>query len=204
MAEIKNIFFDVGGVLLTNGWDENERARVLPRFGVEQAEFEARHAAASREWERGRCTMCEYFEATIFYEPRSFTLEEVWAAVKAESRVLHPGCIELLSELAGTGRYRLFTLNNESRELNDYRMGAFGLRQFFSAFVCSSYVGELKPQAGIYRAALEIAQAAAAASVFIDDRAENLSPAHALGMSGIQFMNPLQLRAELTRLGIKI
>jgi putative hydrolase of the HAD superfamily len=204
MAETTTIFFDVGGVLLTNGWDEGERSRVLPRFGEERAAFEARHVTANPEWESGRMTAREYFDATVFYEPRSFALDEIFAAVKAESKVLDAGCFELLAELAAGGRYRLCTLNNESRELNDYRIGAFGLRQYFSVFVCSAYVGEMKPRAGIYRAALELTQVEPGAAVFIDDRAENLKAARALGMRGIQFMNSQQLRVELDKLGVTI
>ncbi|HEY0308425.1 MAG TPA: HAD family phosphatase [Acidobacteriaceae bacterium] len=202
MAEIKTIYFDIGGVLLSNGFDEHQRARVLPRFGIDPVEYEPRHDAANAKWERGLCTVHEYFDQTLFYEPRSFSFEEIWAAVKAESVVLHPGCFDVLAELKATGRYRLCTLNNESRELNDYRLQAFGLTQYFDTFICSGYVNEMKPHPNIYRSALELTQAAAELSLFIDDREENLTPARALGMKGIRLQSAEQLREDLSKLGV--
>jgi len=202
MTEIKSIFFDIGGVLLTNGWDETQRARVLPRFGLDVNEYNARHHEANESWERGLITVHEYFEKTTFYQPRSFSFSDIWAAVKAESKVLYPGSFAILQELAATGRYRLSTLNNESRELNDYRITAFGLKGFFTTFICSGYVNEMKPHAGIYRSALEITQAVPEQSVFIDDRENNVQAARDVGMHGITFNEPQQLRAELKKLGV--
>jgi putative hydrolase of the HAD superfamily len=171
---------------------------------VDLADYEARHPAANHKWERGLCTERDYFNETLFYKPRDFSFDDVWAAVKAESRVLDAGCFDILAELVAAGRYRLCTLNNESRELNDYRLQVFGLTRYFDTFICSGYVNEMKPHLNIYRSALELTQAPAAESVFIDDRAENLEPARELGMSGIQFQGSEQLRRELGRLGIAV
>ena len=201
MAEIKTIFFDIGGVLLTNGWDSSQRARVLPRFGVDVAASDVHHYVANEKWERGLCTAREYFDKTVFYEPRSFTFDELWPEVKAESKMLHPECFDIVRSLVG--RYQLCTLNNESRELNDHRIEAFGLKKLFTVFICSGYVGEMKPHAGIYQSALEITQADPAASVFIDDREANVQPVRELGMHGIVFSDPKQLRAELAKLGVE-
>ncbi|MDR3735534.1 MAG: HAD family phosphatase [Acidobacteriaceae bacterium] len=202
MTEIKTIYFDIGGVLLSNGFDEHQRAHVLPQFGVDLADYETRHPAANHKWERGLCTAHEYFNETLFYKPRDFGFDEIWAAVKAQSAVLHPGCFDIVAELQAVGRYRLCTLNNESRELNDYRLQAFGLTQYFDTFICSGYVNEMKPHPNIYRSALELTQAAAEQSVFIDDREENLTPARALGMKGIRLQYPEQLREDLLKLGV--
>jgi putative hydrolase of the HAD superfamily len=202
MANIKTIFFDLGGVLLTNGWDPLQRADVLPKFGVDVAEFDARHDAANYEWERGLSTAREYFDKTLFYEPRKFSFEDIWPEVKAESKVLHPECFEVAAALAATGRYQLCTLNNESRELNDYRIQTFGLKRFFTVFICSGYVNEMKPHTNIYRSALEITQAVPAQSVFIDDREANVEPARELGMHGIVFSDPKQLKSELAKFGV--
>jgi HAD superfamily hydrolase (TIGR01509 family) len=202
MAEIKTIFFDLGGVLLTNGWDPLQRADVLPKFGLDAAEYNARHEEANHSWERGLSTVHDYFDKTLFYEPRTFTFDEIWAAVKAESKVLHPECFEIVAELAASGRYQLCTLNNESRELNDHRIRAFCLKKYFTVFICSGYVNEMKPHKDIYRSALEITQADPAKSVFIDDREGNIVPAREMGMHGITFTDPKQLRAELAKLGV--
>jgi len=204
MAEIKTIFFDIGGVLLTNGWDSSQRARVLPRFGVDVAASDAHHEEANTKWERGLCTAREYFDKTVFYQPRKFTFDELWPEVAAESKVLHPECFEIAAALAGTGRYQLCTLNNESRELNDYRIQTYGLNKLFTVFICSGYVCEMKPHAGIYRSALEITQAEPAKSVFIDDRESNVQAAREQGMYGITFTSPAQLKMELAALGVTL
>ncbi len=199
---IRTIFFDLGGVLLTNGWDPLQRADVLPQFGLDVTEYNARHYEANESWERGLSTVHDYFNKTVFYEPRKFTFDELWQKVKAESKVLHPECFEIAAELAATGRYQLCTLNNESRELNDYRIQAFELKKYFTVFISSGYVNEMKPHAKIYRSALEITQAVPAESVFIDDREANIVAAREQGMHGITFSSPKQLRAELAKLGV--
>jgi putative hydrolase of the HAD superfamily len=201
---IRTIFFDLGGVLLTNGWDPRQRADVLPRFGLDVAEYNERHYEANESWERGLSTVHDYFRQTVFYKPRKFTFDELWPAVKAESKVLHTECFEIAAALAATGRYQLCTLNNESRELNDYRIQAFELKRYFTVFISSGYVNEMKPHAKIYRSALEITQAVPGESVFIDDREANVQPVRELGMHGIVFSDPKQLRAELAELGVTV
>ena len=73
MAEISTILWDVGGVLLTNGWDHLERSAVLQHFGLDSAPFEQRHELANDPWEKGFMTAEQYLLQTVFYEPRPFT-----------------------------------------------------------------------------------------------------------------------------------
>jgi putative hydrolase of the HAD superfamily len=201
--EIRTIFWDVGGVILTNGWDVDQRARVLTRLGVDLAEYEARHDAANFCWERGLSTAREFFDRTVFYQPRDFTFEELWPQVCAESGVLNPACYEMLDRLAASGRYRLATLNNESRELNEYRLNAFDLRRRFGYFICSGYVHEMKPLPDIYRAAIDISGLPAEQALFIDDKQENCDAAMSFNMKAIRFESPSQLRAALLDVGIE-
>lgn len=203
MSEIKVIFWDIGGVLLTNGWDKDQRARVLGALGVDLPEYEARHEAANFFWERGLSTAREFFRKTVFQpnQPvRSFSYDDLWERVCAESKVLHPGSFDVLRGLAG--RYRLATLNNESRELNEYRLDAFGLRNCFDFFICSGYMHEMKPLPDIYRAAVEIAGVPAEQTLFIDDKQENCDTARSLGMRAVRFVSPAQLTQELAHYGI--
>ena len=144
--EIKTIFWDIGGVLLTNGWDEAQRAHTLTPLGVDLADFESRYEAANFFWERGLSTAVEFFNKTLFRadQPnRKFSFEDIWPLVCAESKVLHPECFDILTSLRGN--FKVATLNNESRELNAYRIDAFNLRQYFDYFICSGYVHEMKP-----------------------------------------------------------
>ncbi|WP_254064016.1 HAD family phosphatase [Granulicella sp. S190] len=202
-SHIKTIFWDIGGVLLTNGWDRGQRTEVLKRLGVDLADYEARHEEANYFWERGLSTAEHFFNQTVLNQNPNLTFAELWPQVCAESKILHPGSLDVLGELASSGRYHLATLNNESRELNEHRLDAFRLRPFFDYFICSGYVHEMKPHSGIYQAAIEISGHVAETALFIDDKVENCDAAAALGMQTICFESPKQLRAELAQLGLR-
>ena len=205
-SSIRTLFWDVGGVLLTNGWDVEQRARVLRRLNVNLEAYEEVHEAADYYWERGLITAQDFFSQTVLRANAhlGLTFDLLWPQVCAESKVLHPECLDILAELKESGRYRLATLNNESRELNEYRLDAFKLRSLFDYFICSGYVHEMKPMAGIYKAAIAISGFEAATALFIDDKQENCEAATALGMNVIRFNSPQQLRAAFTEYGINV
>lgn len=196
---IKTIIWDIGGVLLTNGWDRGQRSRVLSRLGVNLEAYEERHAGANYYWERGLSTAEEFFDATVFDANPELDLsfDTLWPQVCAESKVLNPDALDLLAELREANTYRLATLNNESRELNAHRLDAFKLRPLFDYFICSGFVHEMKPLPDIYRAAIDISGHPAGTSLFIDDKQENCDAAVAQGMHAIKFDSPAQLRAAL-------
>ena len=202
---IETIFWDIGGVLLTNGWDEGQRGRVLASLGVDVPAYEAVHDRENWFWERGLITAEEFFRRTVI-EPNpelGLTFETLWPLVCGESRVLYRECFDVLRGLRAAPGVRLATLNNESRELNGYRLDAFGLRESFDFLVCSGYVGEMKPAPAIYRAAIEISGRPAETALFIDDKAENCEAARASGMQAIHFQTPAQLASELLRHGVE-
>jgi FMN phosphatase YigB (HAD superfamily) len=201
--KIKTIFWDVGGVLLTNGWDKSQRTEVLNRLGVDLADYESRHEEANYFWERGLSTAEHFFNLTVLNQNTTLTFSELWPQVCAESKILHPENFDILGKLGTSRRYRLVTLNNESRELNEHRLDAFRLRPFFDYFICSAYVHEMKPHAEIYRAAIEISGHVAETALFIDDNVENCNAARSFGMRAIQFDSPTQLRDELAQLGLR-
>jgi HAD superfamily hydrolase (TIGR01509 family) len=204
-AAIRTIFWDIGGVLLTNGWDKGQQQRVLTRLGVNLADYDARHDAANFFWERGLSDARTFFNKTVFHAEAptyNFTFEDLWAAICAENHVLHKECFDILATLQSSGAYKLATLNNESRELNAYRLDAFHLRQYFDYFICSGYVHEMKPHPGIYQAAIDISGFPAETALFIDDKLENCEAATALGMQAIRFESPTQLSNELAQLGV--
>ena len=203
-SEIETIFWDVGGVLLTNGWDKDQRAEVLGRLGVDLEEYESRHEEANFYWERGLSTAEHFFNQTVFTTPRAFTFEELWRQVCAESKILHPDCFDILGALAADKRFNVATLNNESRELNHHRLDAFRLRPYFNYFICSGYVHEMKPNPGIYRSAIDISGFPADTALLIDDKIENCEAAEAAGMNAIHFTSPEQLYGALSGFGIKV
>jgi putative hydrolase of the HAD superfamily len=198
---VTHIFFDIGGVLGSNGWDREQRAGTARHFGLDVAELEDLHGETIAMLEQGRMSLDEYLRCTVFSRPRPFEPEEFKACMLAQSAPF-PETIDLARELARTERYRLMTINNESAELNQHRLQQFGLRDIFIAFFSSCWVGVLKPARRIYEVALAMSQAEPDSSVFIDDRERNLEPARELGMRAIRFTDALQLRQELAGLGV--
>lgn len=196
------ILFDVGGVLLTNGWDHAERALVLAHFGLDIAEFERRHPAPYSAWESGLTPIGDYLNATVFYQPRSFTPQDFYQLMIAQSRVLEDSAIETLKELAASKKCLVGALNNEARETNEYRFEKFGLRSLFQVALSSCYLGLRKPDAAIYLRALDILGRPADRILFIDDRAQNVAAAVAAGIHGIQYTGAEALRRDLTNLGV--
>ncbi|MGD1022089.1 MAG: HAD family phosphatase [Candidatus Sulfotelmatobacter sp.] len=203
MSAIHAIFWDVGGVLLSNAWDHNERAAALEHFRLDQEEFHARHEMVVSSFERGKISLDEYLDRTVFYRNRPFTRDEFRDYMFSLSRPL-PEVLAFARSLAASGKYFMGTINNESRELNLLRIEKFGLREIFRLFVSSCFVGLRKPESGIYRLALEITQINPEECCFIDDRALNLECAAKLGMRTIQMQTLDQLQGDLGKLGVKI
>lgn len=202
MPEIHAIFWDVGGVLLSNAWDHSERAAALAHFHLDEEEFRARHEAIVAPFERGEISLDEYLDRTVFYRERPFTRDEFRDYMFSLSQPM----LEVLAfarALADSGKYFMGTINNESRELNLHRIEKFGLRKIFRLFVSSCFVGLRKPESGIYRLAIEITQFNSEDCCFIDDRTQNLEPAAKLGMKTMQMQTLDQLRADLEKLGVK-
>ncbi len=196
------ILFDVGGVLLTNGWDHGERAQVLDSFHLDKADFEKRHPIPYDAWERDRINVREYLDTTLFYETRNFSEDDFLHALFAQSVELPDGALGIVRELAALDKCMLGALNNEAREPNDYRFREFSLRDYFAVAFSSCYIGLRKPQLAIYRRALDILGKPAQRVLFIDDRTENAAAAAAAGMKSIRFEGAGQLRRDLETLEV--
>ena len=199
MKPIRTLFWDVGGVLLTNAWDHEERDRAAQKFQLQKADFETRHKEVVTPFEEGKITLDQYLERTVFYQPRTFSKDEfksyMFSLSKPKTEVL-----EFARALAG--KCLMATINNESREMNDYRIKQFGLAQIFDLFVSSCYVGMRKPDEKIYRVALDVIQKAPDECCFIDDRPPNIEGAAKVGMQTVLMRDPLQLKRDLQTLGI--
>lgn len=199
-TQYTHVFFDIGGVLGTNGWDREQRASAAERFGLD-GEFDQRHHEVVGDWETGRLSLDEYLDVTVFYEPRGFTRDEFVDFMRAQSEPW-TDTIAIARRLARPGGPVLMTLNNESVDLNVWRIESFGLRDLFTAFVSSCWVGAHKPSRLIYERALGIAGAAPGETLFVDDRAQNLAPARALGMDTVRFTDCAALERELRERGL--
>jgi putative hydrolase of the HAD superfamily len=203
VSAIRAIFWDVGGVLLSNAWDRTQRTTALEHFHLDEAEFHDRHEMVVSSFERGKITLDEYLDRTVFYRTRPFTRDEFRDFMYSLSQPF-PEVLSFAQALSDSGKYFMGTINNESRELNYYRIEKYGLRKMFRLFVSSCFVGFRKPERDIYRLALETTQIPAEACCFIDDRALNLECATKLGMKTIEMQNVEQLRADLAKLGVSL
>ncbi len=197
---ITHAFFDVGGVLGSNGWDRTERARAIAHFNLDE-DFEARQLELAADLETGRLSINEYLDSTVFYRPRSFGRDEFVNYMLAQS-VPDLTCLALVQRVAERGRVRLFTLNNESDLLNQHRITTFGLERLFEGFLSSCWLGARKPSRLIFERALKIVQARPDQALFVDDREQNIQAARALGIRTHHFVSTEELEPVLVRHGL--
>jgi len=202
VSTIHAIFWDVGGVLLSNSWDRAQRMAALEHFRLDDEEFHSRHEMVVSSFERGKISLDEYLDRTVFYRNRPFTRDEFRDYMFSLSQPM-PEVLGFARALADSGKYFMSTINNESREMNLHRIEKYGLRGIFRLFVSSCFVGLRKPESGIYRLAIETTQITPEECCFIDDRALNLECAAKLGMRTIQMQTLEQLGEELGKLGVK-
>jgi len=200
---LTTIFFDIGGVLLTDGWGHVSRRAAAEKFGLDWDEYSDRHEKVAHTIEVNGLTLERYLDRAIFYRPRSFTREEFRDFIFAQSQP-KPDSLKIAAELAESGRYFMATLNNEILELNLYRIRQFALRRCFSVFFSSCFLGVRKPDEAIYRLVLQTTQRTPEECMFIDDREVNLECPRELGINTILFKDAAQLRAQLISSGVVI
>jgi len=198
---ITTIFFDIGGVLLTDGWGHEPRRAAAKKFGLDWDEYSERHEKVAHAIEINRMTLEHYLDRAIFYRPRPFTRDEFRDFIFAQSDP-KPDVLKVVEELQKSGRYLMATLNNEILELNLYRIERFDLRRYFPVFFSSCFLGLRKPDEAIYRMVLQITQRTPQECLFIDDREVNLECPRELGIKTILFKDAAQLRTELVSHGV--
>lgn len=200
---ITTLFIDIGGVLLTNGWGRQSRKLAADTFGLNLADLEERHHLTFDTYETGKLTLEEYLNRIVFYEPRSFTKDTFREFMLAQSKP-YPEMIELICQLKETYCLRIGVVSNEGRELNTHRIGTFKLHEFVDFFISSSFVHLRKPDADIFRLALDIAQVPTNQILYIDDRPLFVSVAEGLGIKGIRHVDYLTTQATLASFGLKM
>src|SRR6202171_3233600 len=203
LPKITTLFWDIGGVILTNGWDRVSRREAATVFQLDWEEFQDRHELSFPAFDSGHISLDEYLDRTLFYRPRSFTREEFTAFMFAQSKE-YPETRAILDKVASSGKYFVGAINNEPLELNQYRIEAFDLRRNFLVFFSSCYVRSRKPEETIFRVALEVTQRPPGQCLFIDDRPLNLEAPRRLGMNTIHHQNAEQLRSELGNFGVEV
>jgi len=201
---IQTLFWDIGGVLLSNGWDHEQRARVLAHFNIEYDAFEARHHLIVPELESGRLSLEDYLSQTAFSGGQNPCSRAEFYAAMLEQSTPNPDTLALARALSISGRLRTYALNNESRELNDFRIRQFGLDTFLLGFLSSCYLGLSKPNPAIYRLALELTHTDPSEAVMIDDRMQNVEAARSVGMNAVQHTDASSTRLALEALGVAL
>jgi putative hydrolase of the HAD superfamily len=202
-APIATLFLDIGGVLLTNGWDHNIRRRAAEKFGLDYEEMDERHHLTFDTYEEGKLSLDGYLDRVVFYQDRSFSREEFKAFMYAQSAPFLD-MIDLMRSLKNQYSLQVAAVSNEGRELTMYRVQEFKLGTFIDFFVSSCFVHYRKPDEDIYRIALDIAQALPKQVVYIDDRAMFVEVARSLGIEGILHTSYQATRTSLDRLGLKL
>jgi len=201
MAKVSVLFWDVGGVLLSNGWDRAGRSAAATRFRLDPGDLERRHEHVSDAFETGRLGLDPYLSETVFDVPRSFSRAEFVEFMRSCSSAYTSALACARSFRAG-GHFLMAALNNESLALNEYRISTFRLREVFQLFLSSCYTGRRKPDPDAYRFALQVTQRAPDEALLLDDRRENVDAAAHLGLRTVWVQDPTRLREELASAGI--
>lgn len=200
---IRALFTDIGGVLLTNGWDRKARARAAQTFDLDLEELNERHHLTFDTYEAGKLSLEEYLQRVVFYQARDFTSAEFSDFMRAQSRPLDDMIAyqRLLKQRHGL---RIVAVSNEGRELSEHRARAFGLQGLIDTFVCSGFVHVRKPDADIFRIAIDLAQVAPDEVVYLDDRRMFVEVAQTLGLRGVVHRDLAATRAAFAQLGLDV
>jgi putative hydrolase of the HAD superfamily len=195
------LFVDIGGVLLTNGWEHQSRQRAAAHFRLNLADLEERHRTVFTTYEEGRMTLTDYLSLVIFYRKRAFTRDQFRRFMFAESAA-YPDMLELVTRLKDRYRLKVVAVSNEARELNEHRIRTFRLDHVVDAFVSSCFVHLRKPDVDIFRLALDIAHTNADRVVYIENTGLFVEIAAGLGIRGVLHRNTRTTRKALERLGL--
>lgn len=201
--KINTLFLDIGGVLLTNGWDRQARLKAIEEFDLDAEEVNERHHLTFDTFEVGKLSLAEYLNRVIFYEKRKFTMNEFTTFMFEQSKPL-PDMIEYIRKLKRKYNLKVTAVSNEGRELTEYRIKEFKLNEIFDAFVASSFVHFRKPDVDIYKIALDVSQVSPEQVMYIDDRHMFVEVAASIGIRGIHHIEFNKTQNELSYYGLSL
>lgn len=200
-TKITTLFTDIGGVLLTNGWDRKARTEAAEKFGLDKYDMQERHHLTFDTYEVGKITLDEYLRRLVFFEERDFSENDFKEFMFSKSQP-YPEMIKLLSDLKKKYSLKVAVISNEGRELNQYRINTFKLNEFIDFYVSSSFVHFRKPDADIFKVAIDISQCDVQNSIYIDDRKLFVQVADDLGLKGIFHTDYESTAKKLAALGL--
>ena len=199
--QISTLFLDIGGVLLTNGWDRNMRKKAVEHFKLDYDDFDERHHMTFDTYEEGKLSMDEYLSLVVFHKERSFKLNDFKKYLFEQTQPL-TDMIEMFKAIAKNNSLKIGAISNEGRELTTYRINYFGLNEFIQFFICSCFVHFRKPDKDIYLIALDVGQVKPEQSLYIDDRELHVEVAASLGMNVIHHKDIESTRQALAEYGL--
>lgn len=201
--KITTLFLDIGGVLLTNGWDHNARILAAKEFQLDYAQLDERHHLTFDKYETGRLTLDEYLDRVVFFQQRSFSRRDFQEFMMDQSQEL-PEMLEFMNAIKKKNRLHVIAVSNEGRELNEYRIKEFQLGNLFDCFISSCYVHLRKPDSEIYRLAMDVAHAQPKQIAYVDDRPMFVEIARAMGINGICHRSLTETKHALLALGLDV
>ncbi len=199
---ITTLFLDIGGVLLTDGWGRGFRDRAAQRFGLNAEELENRNSQALDTFELGKLSLDEYLSGVVFFKKRPFSRERFRRFMFAQTQS-YPDAIRLVQKIKALYELKVVVVSNESRELNDYRIKKFKLEEFVDFFISSCYVGLRKPDADIFRLALDTARVPPRQVVYLENTPQFVQVAQGLGIHGVLHIDLETTRTKLAALGLR-
>lgn len=202
-SAVSTMFIDVGGVVLTNGWDRNSRRMAAEKFDLDYEEMNERHHLTYDTYESGKISLDEYLDRVIFYEERNFSHDKFKKFMYAQSKA-YQEMIDLVKSLKSTYKLRIGVISNEGRELTEYRIRKFNLKEFVDFFVCSCFVHIRKPDRKIFQMGLDLAQAFPEHSLYIDDREMFVEIANGLGIKSVHHTTPDATILALRSFGLNV
>lgn len=200
---IRTLLLDIGMVILTNGWDRYARKRAADTFGIDEEEFSDRHKIFFDAFEAGRMTLHEYLQYVVFYEDRDFTEPEFITFMLNQSKPIR-NSMEYFIALKKKYNLKVFSLNNEGRELNEYRIKTFNLDQLFDGYISSCFVHLRKPDREYYTLGCDITNTPPEYCLFIDDRLIHVQIARTIGLSAIQFTGLSNAKKQIAQYGLVV
>ncbi len=200
---ITTLFLDLGGVLLTNGWDRKARELAAETFQLDRKEMDERHHLTFDTYEMGKLTLEQYLCRVVFYEKRNFTEQDFRDFMFAQSKPF-PEMIDLIRTLKAEYKLKIAVVNNEGRELNQHRIEKFKLNSFVDFFISSCFVHVRKPDEDIYRIALDIAHVPPEQVAYLDDRLMFVQIAQSLGIRAVHHKDYASTTAKLASMGLKL
>ena len=198
---ISTLFLDIGGVLLTNGWDRNMRKKAAEKFQLDYAELNERHHMTFAAYEEGKLSMDEYLHLVVFYKKRAFNFNTFREFIFKQTAPL-PDMIRMFKAVSERNSLKVGAISNEGRELTIYRVSTFGLKDFIQFFICSCFVHFRKPDKDIYRIALDVGQVTPEQSIYVDDRRLHVEVAQSLGLNAIHHTDIDRTRQALSDYGL--